>query len=167
MAQKKPTKEHGTHYFVKTWINSSGAHVGLLEGKGVRIGDIEGSGFLHFSGLPIGYKSELTDVIQAGPERDAAVEWWENRGKIKEEDIKKKIVYLDFEGNLKFEGGEDVKTVGDIINNTLPGAVQEAFLKEFHKKQAQEEKSKLRESSRVGLATKKLKAEALTKDAVD
>ncbi len=157
MAQRKVTKEHGTHFFEKTWANASGAHVGLLEG----------GGYLHYSGLPIAHKGELTEVIPIGPERNAAEKWWENRGKEEEGITKKKNIFLDIEGVLRFEGGEDVKSVSDIINNTLSGPVQEAFLKVFHQKQELADKASLREASRIGMATKKLKAEAMTKDAVD
>jgi len=157
MAQRKVTKEHGTHFFEKTWANSTGAHIGLLEG----------GGYLHYSGLPIGHKSELTEVIPIGPERNAAEKWWENRGKEEEGIPKKKNIFLDLENVLRFEGGEDVKSVSDIINNTISGPVQEAFLKVFHQKQELADKAKLREESRIGMATKKLKAEALAKDAVD
>ena len=157
MAQRKVTKEHGTHMFVKTWANSTGAHIGLLEG----------GGYLHFSGLPIGHKGELSEVIPIGPERNAAEKWWENRGKEEEGVVKKKNIFQDFEGVLRFEGGEEVKSVSDIINNTISGPVQESFLKVWHSQKEQEEKAKLREASRIGMATKKLKAEAMTKDAVD
>lgn len=156
MAQKKVTKEHGTHYFVKTWANSSGAHIGLLVG----------GGYLHFSGLPIKFKAELSDVIPIGPDRNRAEQWWENRGKEIEEAPKKKI-FLGVDGSLKFEDGTDIKSVSDIINNTPAGPVQEAFLKVYHSKQEQEDKAKLREASRIGQATAKLKKEALQKEMVD
>lgn len=156
MAQKKITKEHGTHLFVKTWVNATGAHIGLLEG----------GGYLHFSGLPISHKGELTEVIPPGPDRVKAEQWWENRGKEIPEIPKKKIIFTH-DGNLLFDDGSPVKSVSDIINNTPSGAVQEAYLKVYHAKKEQEEKAKMREDTRINQTTKKLKTEALSKEMVE
>ncbi len=150
MAQTKYVKDRGVFSFVKTWVMGSN-HIGLLEG----------GGYAHFSsGLPVETEALLKDVIPAGRDRDTAIEWWRNRGK--PETPKREIVFL--EGKLRFNDGGEVTSVSDILNNTLPGPIQDAYLKEFHRVEEAKEKEEMREKSRISQSVKKIKAEALSKE---
>ncbi len=120
MAQKLETKTKGTLMIERSWISQGVGH----------IAELVGGGFIHVGGVPIKSEKEIRDIIPAGEERTRALEWFKNKDKTPKDAPKRRII-IEPNGDLKFDNGEPVVSVSDLINNIPAGPFLDAAIKQF------------------------------------
>ena len=152
MAQIINTKHFGPIEFEKTWVSSDSGHIGLL---------VTG-GYAHLTGQPVTKKRHLIDLIPDEKEQKKALEWWDNRDKIKETKKTKRIM-LEVDGSYKWEDGSPITTAADILTSLPPGPQQEAVLAWFHTQHAEQKVEKETEEDRTASAVKELAKEVAQK----
>jgi hypothetical protein len=148
MGSKIVTANYGTLEFETIW---SKANVGS-------IGKLVNGGYVHLGGVPIKQLREITDIMDSGPDKDAAVEWYKNRGKIPEKPTKK--IVLNPDGTFNFDDGSEIMNMSDIINNVPPGALQDAIITWFVSLKKKSEEESIKEAQRIKRVTKKILKEA-------
>jgi hypothetical protein len=138
------TKNRGDHTFIRTFASSDGRHIGALAG----------GGYAYLSGILVTKREDLIDLIPEGPDREAALAWWEN----KDQDLEKKEVrrvLMDVDGDFKWEDGSPIESAQSLIENFPRGSDLDKLLEWFHerenKKKAAQSK---RKDSEIELSTK-------------
>jgi len=121
MGQILKTAHFGEVEFTKTWVTSTGKHIGKLA-KG---------GYAFLSGQPITKKKDLTDCIPGGTELEEALNWFSNKDKIKEETVPPKMVVIQRDGSYAFDDGSPIKDVADLIEAIPRGPVLDAAVAWF------------------------------------
>lgn len=127
MTQLLHTGRFGTIEVEKSWVDGN-LHICKLA-KG---------GYVYASGLPVTSDGDLRKVIPAGPEREEALRWLENREAEPAEPQKHIVVLPD--GSCQFSDGSPVEDVSDILKHIPPGPFQDAAYKWLQEKKAQEKK---------------------------
>lgn len=150
MPQELFVKDKGSFKFVKTFVEG-----------GLHIGRTPDGSYLHLGGQPVKTQQELRAVIPDGPDLVHALDWFNNRGKPKpEEKPKRKIIA---QGNdFAFEDGPITNTQ-EIIDNTIPGTIQDMILAWWGGKMKELQKAKKREDSRVSRAVDEIRKQAQEK----
>lgn len=85
MSQTLYTKGFGAVTFSRTWTTNGGMHIGRMPN----------GAYGHTSGLPVTKEQDLRACIPAGEELDAALAWFENRGKAQPTDRPRRLCYFD------------------------------------------------------------------------
>jgi hypothetical protein len=120
MSQKLETKTKGTLLIERSWISQGVGH----------IAELSAGGFIHVGGVPIKTEKEIRDIIPAGEDRTRALEWFKNKDKVAKEGPKRKIL-IEANGELRFDNGDPVTSVSDLINNIPTGPFLDAAVKQL------------------------------------
>lgn len=157
MPQKLETKTKGTLMIERSWISQGVGH----------IAELSGGGFIHVGGVPIKTEKEIRDIIPAGEDRTRALEWFKNKDKALKDSPKRKVV-IEANGDLKFDNGEPVTSVSDLINNIPAGPFLDAAVKQLAINENKKDAAAARTQGSIKKGLEKIKqAEDILKELPD
>lgn len=154
MPQVLFSKQFGELSFSKTWAMGQ-THLGLLTG----------GGYSHLSGHPVKSIDEGLEAIPPGPDRDAFMEWFQNKDKVPEEAIKRRII-VNPDGSYSFDDGSPIEKAEDLIGYFGSGDALEQALRWFAQellRRSEVEKAKTSKAGAMGAAAKGDKKEKAPK----
>ena len=120
--QALDTGRFGVIHVLQTWVM-----------RDKKISKLSNGAYVHTTGLPIGNKKEITEVIPAGPEQDEALYWFDHREENPEDPGRR--ITMDSEGAFTFDDGSPITSISEITQALKPGPHQELVIRWFIQEQ--------------------------------
>jgi hypothetical protein len=120
--QALDTGRFGVIHVLQTWVM-----------RDKKISKLSNGAYVHTTGLPIGNKKEITEVIPAGPEQDEALYWFDHREENPEDPARR--ITMDSEGAFTFDDGSPITSISEITQALKPGPHQELVIRWFIQEQ--------------------------------
>jgi hypothetical protein len=116
--QALDTGRFGVIHVLQTWVM-----------RDKKISKLSNGAYVHTTGLPIGSKKEITEVIPVGPEQDEALYWFDHRDETPENPGRSIVMHAD--GGFTFDDGNPITSISEITQALKPGAHQELVVRWF------------------------------------
>jgi hypothetical protein len=120
--QALDTGRFGVIHVLQTWVM-----------RDKKISKLSNGAYVHTTGLPIGSKKEITEVIPAGPEQDEALYWFDHRDETPENPGRG--ITMDADGAFTFDDGTPITSISEITQALKPGPHQELVIRWFIQEQ--------------------------------
>ena len=120
--QALDTGRFGVIHVLQTWVM-----------RDKKISKLSNGAYVHTTGLPIGNKKEITEVIPAGPEQDEALYWFDHREENPEDPGRR--ITMDQNGAFTFDDGSPITSISEITQALKPGPHQELVIRWFIQEQ--------------------------------
>jgi hypothetical protein len=120
--QALDTGRFGVIHVLQTWVM-----------RDKKISKLSNGAYVHTTGLPIGSKKEITEVIPAGPEQDEALYWFDHRDETPENPGR--FIQMDSNGAFTFDDGSPITSISEITQALKPGPHQELVIRWFIQEQ--------------------------------
>lgn len=99
---------NGELTFERTWVNGQ-----------IHIGKLLNGGYAHIGGSPVTMRREIEDTVPQGKHLTDALNWFDNKDKVRE--APKKKIIINEEGDYIFEDGSSINSVGDLLGYFVKG----------------------------------------------
>jgi hypothetical protein len=106
----------GTIKIVKSWVKADGVHIGQLEG----------GGYAHLSGLPVQALDELDGLMMTDDEWQVAVAWFD--GEKERAAMAPRNIVIKPDGSFEWSDGTKVTNYNEVIQAIPAGKLQDAAL---------------------------------------
>lgn len=116
MAQLIKRPGYGVIKIVKSWVKADGAHIGQLEG----------GGYAHLSGLPVSELDELNGLVMSNADWQEAVNWFDSERE-RAAQVPRNIV-IKPDGSFEWSDGTPVTNYNEVIQAIPAGKMQDAAL---------------------------------------